>query len=104
MHARRKPPSTLSLSLLLCVALSIIAHASCRLLPPTQLYNNIMGVSVAMIGVILYGHLKHASGQEVPDCLDHCCPSCVLYVIEPKYSASRENEETEALKGGSTSS
>ena len=28
-----------------------------------QLYNNIMGVSVAMVGVVLYGHVKHASGQ-----------------------------------------
>ena len=28
-----------------------------------QLYNNIMGVSVAMVGVVLYGHIKHASGQ-----------------------------------------
>ena len=29
-----------------------------------QLYNNIAGVSVAMIGVILYGHLKHAAGAQ----------------------------------------
>lgn len=63
-----------------------------------QLYNNIMGVSFAMIGVILYGHLKHASGQEQPDCLDSCCPGCVLACIEPKYSDA-EREETEGLKG-----
>ena len=62
-----------------------------------QLYNNIMGVSVAMIGVILYGHLKHASGQDQTDCLDMTCPGCVLYMIEPKYSES--GEETEGLKG-----
>ena len=57
-----------------------------------------MGVSFAMIGVILYGHLKHASGQEQPDCLDSCCPGCVLACIEPKYSDA-EREETEGLKG-----
>ena len=51
-----------------------------------------------MIGVILYGHLKHASGQEQPDCLDSCCPGCVLACIEPKYSDA-EREETEGLKG-----
>ena len=58
-----------------------------------------MGVSVAMIGVILYGHLKHASGLDQPDCLDMSCPGCILQVIEPKYSES-EREETEGLKGG----
>ena len=62
-----------------------------------QLYNNIMGVSVAMVGVILYGHLKHASGQDQPDCLDSCCPGCVLSIIEPKYSEA-EREETQSLK------
>ena len=56
-----------------------------------------MGVSVAMIGVILYGHLKSAAGADTPDCLDHTCPGCVLYMIEPKYSES--GEETEGLKG-----
>jgi len=72
-----------------------------KLADSQQLYNNVMGVSVAMVGVILYGHLKHAAGQDVPDCLDATCPSCVLYVIEPKYSEV-EREETEGLKGGSS--
>ena len=53
-----------------------------------------------MVGVVLYGHLKHASGQDTSDCLDACCPGCVLAVIEPKYSAA-DREETEGLKGGS---
>jgi len=69
-----------------------------KLADTQQLYNNIMGVSVAMIGVILYGHLKHAVGQDVPDCLDQVCPGPVLYLIEPKYSEG-EREETEGLKG-----
>jgi len=65
-----------------------------------KLMNNMMGVGVAMVGVILYGHIKHASGNDAPDCLDAVCPSCVLYVIEPKYGDS--GEEREVLKGGSS--
>lgn len=61
-----------------------------------QLINNIAGVSVAMLGVILYGNLKHAAGRDAPDCLDHTCPGCILAVIEPKYSDS--SEETVELK------
>lgn len=60
-----------------------------------QLMNNIMGVSVAMVGVILYGHLKHASGNDQPDCMDAICPSCVLSTMEPSYG---EDEETQGLK------
>jgi len=63
-----------------------------------QLYNNLLGVSIAMVGVILYGHLKHASGQDKPDCLDHTCPGCILSLIEPKYA--EPNEETEPLESG----
>ena len=70
-----------------------------KLADTQQLYNNIAGVSFAMIGVILYGHLKHASSQDAPDCLDMVCPGCCLYYIEPKYSEA-EREETEGLKGG----
>merc|ERR1719230_483115 len=72
-----------------------------KLADTQQLYNNIVGVSVAMIGVVLYGHLKHAAGQDQPDCLDMACPGCVLSVIEPKYSEG-EREETEGLKGSSS--
>lgn len=63
-----------------------------------QLMNNVFGVSVAMVGVILYGHIKYASGNDVPDCLDNTCPSCILDVIDPKYE---EAEEKEVLKGSS---
>lgn len=62
-----------------------------------QLYNNILGVSVAMVGCVLYGHLKDAASQEKPDCLDCVCPGPVLSVIEPRYSAV-VSEETEGLK------
>ena len=68
-----------------------------KLADTQALYNNILGVSVAMVGVILYGHLKHASGNDSSDCLDHTCPSCVLSIIEPKYG-SANREETQGLR------
>jgi len=67
-----------------------------------QLYNNVMGVSVAMVGVVLYGHVKHASGQNEPDCFDCLCPGVVLSVIEPNY-AKVNPSETEGLKPASNS-
>ena len=58
-----------------------------KLSDTTQLYNNIMGVSIAMVGVILYGHLKHAASVgDGTDCLDATCPGCILTIIEPKYA------------------
>lgn len=71
-----------------------------KLVDTQQLYNNVMGVSVAMVGCVLYGHLKDAAGQEKADCLDCICPGVVLSVIEPRYSAL-QNEETEGLKAAS---
>jgi len=62
-----------------------------------QLYHNIMGVSIAMIGVVLYGHIKHASGQNESDCFDCLCPGVVLSVIEPNY-AKINPSEIERLK------
>merc|ERR1711988_331098 len=67
-----------------------------------QLYNNIMGVSVAMVGVVLYGHVKRASGQSEPDCFDCLCPGAVLSVIEPNY-AKVNPSETESLKASESS-
>ena len=46
-----------------------------------QLVKNVIGVSIAMVGVILYGHLKHASGQKEADCFDGLCPTAVLSAI-----------------------
>ena len=57
-----------------------------------QLQNNIIGVSVAMVGVVLYGHFKHAAGLGQPDLFDNTCPGCVLRVIEP--SAAEEAPES----------
>jgi len=64
-----------------------------------QFYNNVLGVCVAMVGVILYGHLKHASSQSKQDCLDYACPICVVRLIEPKYTTV-EASETEGLTKG----
>merc|ERR1712070_12611 len=49
-----------------------------------QFFYNMLGVSIAMVGVVLYGHLKHAASQNSPDCLDSYCPSVVSYsVVKP---------------------
>jgi len=56
-----------------------------------QLYNNMMGVSVAMVGVIIYGHLKHAAGQSQRDCFDIVCPGCCAL----EANAASESEKAE---------
>jgi hypothetical protein len=63
-----------------------------------QLYNNVLGVTVAMVGVVLYGHLKHAAGQDRADCLDHCCPTCCLHILDPARADTLASEETQGLK------
>ena len=57
-----------------------------------QLQNNIIGVSVAMVGVILYGHLKYAAGSEQSDLFDKTCPQCILRVFEPSDEAPEAKE------------
>merc|ERR1712087_735063 len=61
-----------------------------------QFYNNVAGVSVAMIGVILYGHIKHASSQNKDDCLDCVCPGGIVRLLDNKYSTVSPSE-TEGL-------
>jgi len=66
-----------------------------------QMFNNIMGVSVAMIGVLLYGHVKHASSTSDPDCFDCVCPGSILACIEPQ--TVKDPSETEGLKASANS-
>jgi solute carrier family 35 protein E3 len=66
-----------------------------------QMYNNIAGVSVAMVGVIIYGHLKHAGSQNKTDCLDCICPSALLNVCDNNYSKVNPSE-TEGLRSASS--
>ena len=63
-----------------------------------QLHNNIFGVSVAMVGVILYGHLKQVSGQH-QDCFDFTCPGPLLGLLE----SDAEKREKEAIQKGDAS-
>lgn len=63
-----------------------------------QLYNNVAGVSVAMLGVILYGHLKQAASSGTDDCLDCLCPSPILRLLDSaKYGRSSPAEEKISL-------
>jgi len=62
-----------------------------------QLQSNILGVSIAMLGVFLYGHLKHTAGNKQPDCFDHACPGCVLDVItSAEEKAERAGSDVES--------
>ena len=57
-----------------------------------QLQNNIIGVSVAMVGVILYSHLKYTAGSGQSDLFDKTCPQCILRVFEPSDEAPETKE------------
>jgi len=48
-----------------------------------ELAKNICGILTAMLGVVLYGHLKLSEQQKAPDCCDnHCGPSCLSFLNE----------------------
>jgi len=63
---------------------------------PEAMMYNIGGVSIAMVGVVLYGHLKHTSSQSKDDCLDCICPTGIARFLDNKY-ATVEASETEGL-------
>ena len=67
---------------------------------PHQLQNNIIGVSVAMVGCVLYGHLKHAASQNQDDCLDCCCPAPIARCLDPKKAAASESEALLPIANG----
>jgi len=52
-----------------------------------MLIHNIVGVSVAMVGVVLYGHLKQAANSSKDDCLDCLCPAPIARLLDPKYAS-----------------
>jgi solute carrier family 35 protein E3 len=62
-----------------------------------QFYNNIAGVTVAFIGVVLYGNIKYASGQGKDDCLDGCCPGPIVRALDPTKYSTVSPSETEGL-------
>lgn len=56
-----------------------------------RLINNLLGIFIAMIGVILYGYLKSNSKSTSPDALDRYCPRSIGKMIsyfdgKPSYS------------------
>ena len=48
-----------------------------------QMINNAIGVGVAFIGCVLYGHIKMAEGAEKLDLFDRCCPASVVVWLSP---------------------
>ena len=67
----------------------------------TQFYHNIAGVSIAMVGVILYGHVKQASAAGKDDCLDCICPTAVNHFLDPKYATIKPAEHEELCENSS---
>lgn len=57
-----------------------------------QLYSQIAGMSVAMVGVVLYGHLKHAAGGQSRDVFDLACPACAMGCVEPASEPDKESK------------
>ena len=63
-----------------------------------QLQNNIVGVSVAMVGCVLYGHLKHAASQSQDDCFDCICPAPIVRCLDAeKAKVAPTESERETL-------
>merc|ERR1711935_134103 len=62
-----------------------------------QFYNNIAGVTVAFVGVVLYGNIKYSFGQGKDDCLDSCCPGPIVRVLDPTKYSTVSPSETEGL-------
>jgi len=58
----------------------------------SQMMHNIACVSVAMVGVILYGHIKYAVSADKDDCLDCVCPGPIVRMLDPKYSSVNDEE------------
>ena len=66
-----------------------------------QLINNVIGVSVAMVGCVLYGHIKLAEQGKTPDLFDRACPTACLRCIEPhKYARVPQEMEDGATPEG----
>jgi len=52
---------------------------------------------VAFVGCVLYGHVKYAAGQGKDDCLDTCCPGCVVGVLDPTKHSEEAKIELQGL-------
>lgn len=74
------------------ITFQVVGHAkTCLVLaggyllwPPqdtSQLFNNVMGVSVAMLGCVLYGHIKMAEANARRDICDAFCPVPLLGLV-----------------------
>ena len=62
-----------------------------------QLRSNVTGVCVAMVGVVLYGHIKHAASQEQPDCIDRFCPPSIAGCLGGAGATALSTVETDPL-------
>jgi solute carrier family 35 protein E3 len=60
-----------------------------------QMIDNAIGVGVAFIGCVLYGHIKMAEGAEKLDLFDRCCPASVVVLLSPHKYKQVDGADTE---------
>jgi len=60
-----------------------------------QMINNAIGVGVAFVGCVLYGHIKMAEGAQRLDLFDRCCPASAQSWLSPHKYKQVDGTDTE---------
>ena len=67
-----------------------------------QMIDNAIGVGVAFIGCVLYGHIKMAESAQRLDVFDRCCPASAQSWLSPhKYKQVEEPVDSADTEMGS---
>ena len=61
-----------------------------------QMIDNAIGVGVAFIGCVLYGHVKMAEGAQRLDVFDRCCPASLQSWLSPHKYKQVEGERVDS--------
>lgn len=64
-----------------------------------QMVNNAIGVGVAFVGCVLYGHLKLSESSQKLDVFDRCCPASAQPWLSPHKYVLVEKEAEGAADG-----
>ena len=66
-----------------------------------QMINNAIGVGVAFVGCVLYGHVKLSESSQKLDVFDRCCPASVQPWLSPhKYVLVEKEADAEGAVSG----
>lgn len=64
-----------------------------------RLVSNVIGLSIAMGGCILYGHLKLSEGAQRLDVFDRMCLPCGLALLVPRKHSVADDADDDAARG-----